>query len=279
MGRYLSSLCVEHQAAILLIHHTRKMGSDDPIDLISGTLGLAGGVDGFMVLQRMPFGDAATLYVAGRDIEEAGEHAGPRQCAVAAHGGGSAAGASGARAASRGHALRDGARSIRELAEVLNPGPCPYPVRNATPSTRPFPRSSTSSGIRGLSSNGPLTVGGALISLPLLLLEPEEADGSGVTTGTAGTMEPLELLENGSSCSSDAVEHRWNPEPLSDKGCRDGSSGSSGSIGTCQPAQFGAVERITGVPRPAWRGCPGHRRIRGWLQRIGEGARDDRGGP
>jgi len=58
--------------AILVIHHTRKLTADDPIDTVSGTLGLAGCADTAMVLLRLSQG--TTLYCRGRDIEEA-EHA------------------------------------------------------------------------------------------------------------------------------------------------------------------------------------------------------------
>lgn len=52
----------------LILHHTRKMESDDPIDSVSGTLGLAGSVDTVAVLART--GKGTTLYIRGRDVEE-----------------------------------------------------------------------------------------------------------------------------------------------------------------------------------------------------------------
>jgi hypothetical protein len=57
---------------ILVLHHTRKMEADDPIDTVSGTLGLPGCADTILVLNRTSQG--TTLYVRGRDVEEA-EHA------------------------------------------------------------------------------------------------------------------------------------------------------------------------------------------------------------
>jgi AAA domain len=53
---------------MLILHHTRKMESDDPIDSVSGTLGLAGCVDTVAVLART--GKGTTLYIRGRDVEE-----------------------------------------------------------------------------------------------------------------------------------------------------------------------------------------------------------------
>jgi len=54
------------------LHHTRKMDADDPVDTISGSLGLAGAADTCLIMARTAKG--TTLYVRGRDIEE-GERA------------------------------------------------------------------------------------------------------------------------------------------------------------------------------------------------------------
>lgn len=58
--------------AILVLHHQRKSEAEDPLDTISGTLGLAGCVDTPIILSGGSQG--MTLYVRGRDVEEA-EHA------------------------------------------------------------------------------------------------------------------------------------------------------------------------------------------------------------
>jgi hypothetical protein len=52
----------------LILHHTRKAESDDPIDAVSGTLGLAGCVDTVAILNRSTKGP--TLYIRGRDVDE-----------------------------------------------------------------------------------------------------------------------------------------------------------------------------------------------------------------
>jgi hypothetical protein len=52
----------------LILHHQRKSEAEDPLDTISGTLGLAGCVDTPIVLQGGPAG--MTLYVRGRDVIE-----------------------------------------------------------------------------------------------------------------------------------------------------------------------------------------------------------------
>jgi hypothetical protein len=68
----LHRLANEKGVSIIVLHHTRKMEADDALDTVSGTLGLAGCADTVIVLNRTSQG--TTLYVRGRDIEEA-EHA------------------------------------------------------------------------------------------------------------------------------------------------------------------------------------------------------------
>ena len=68
----LHRLANDKGVSIILLHHTRKMEAEDPVDTVSGTFGLAGCADSVLVLNRSSQG--TTLYVRGRDIEEA-EHA------------------------------------------------------------------------------------------------------------------------------------------------------------------------------------------------------------
>lgn len=55
--------------AIIVIHHTRKGESDDPIDAVSGTLGLAGAADAVLVIGRQNDG-SVQLYGRSRDVDE-----------------------------------------------------------------------------------------------------------------------------------------------------------------------------------------------------------------
>lgn len=57
--------------AVIIVHHVRKMEADDPLESISGTNGLTGAADTVMVLKRDIGTGNCTLYVRGRDIEEA----------------------------------------------------------------------------------------------------------------------------------------------------------------------------------------------------------------
>ncbi len=66
----IKKIADEFDIGILLLHHTRKGESNDPVELISGTTGLAGGADTLLVLQRGRGKDEATLFITGRDIEE-----------------------------------------------------------------------------------------------------------------------------------------------------------------------------------------------------------------
>src|SRR5215210_7942081 len=69
----LLPLAAEFGVAILVVHHQRKMEAGDPLDTISGSTGLTGGVDGALVLKRDRGKQDATLLVDGRDIEEPSE--------------------------------------------------------------------------------------------------------------------------------------------------------------------------------------------------------------
>ena len=64
----MKSIADRFGITILLVHHTRKSGAADPFNLISGTTGLSGGVDGSMVMIKADRQDnLATLYATGRD--------------------------------------------------------------------------------------------------------------------------------------------------------------------------------------------------------------------
>jgi hypothetical protein len=65
----LIPIAADHGVAILLVHHLREAESDDPLDMIHGSAGLTGGVDGALVLKRKRGQADAYLHVDGRDIE------------------------------------------------------------------------------------------------------------------------------------------------------------------------------------------------------------------
>ncbi|MGN1132910.1 MAG: hypothetical protein ACI4RN_00485 [Oscillospiraceae bacterium] len=66
----LKSLADKLEIAIVVVHHTRKCSDSDPFNMISGSTGISGCVDGSMVLIENKRGCRnAKLYCVGRDIE------------------------------------------------------------------------------------------------------------------------------------------------------------------------------------------------------------------
>lgn len=71
-GAYLKSIADRHPGSVLLVvHHSRKMGSSDFMDATSGTNGLNGAADYTIVLERSRGDDGALIKVTGRDVNEA----------------------------------------------------------------------------------------------------------------------------------------------------------------------------------------------------------------
>lgn len=67
----LKAFADERWIALLVIHHTRKMGDGDVFNTISGSNGLMGCADETMVLRRKARGSsAATLNITGRDVKD-----------------------------------------------------------------------------------------------------------------------------------------------------------------------------------------------------------------
>ncbi len=66
----LKQIADKYKIAIVLVHHLRKTGDADPLNMISGTSGIAGGADTNFVLQKdKRTENTATLICTGRDIE------------------------------------------------------------------------------------------------------------------------------------------------------------------------------------------------------------------
>ena len=70
VGEMMKPLVREFPVAIVIVTHTRKMAAGDAMDRISGTQGLVGGVDNYMILSRGGSNMDAELVVNGRDIKE-----------------------------------------------------------------------------------------------------------------------------------------------------------------------------------------------------------------
>jgi RecA-family ATPase len=66
----LKSLADRLGVAILLVHHLRKQHDDDPMNMVSGTTGITGAVDGnFVLAKHKRSSSKAVLVCSGRDIE------------------------------------------------------------------------------------------------------------------------------------------------------------------------------------------------------------------
>lgn len=71
LGGALHALAHHHDAAFLVIHHTRKAPHGDFLHTVSGSAGFTGTADTVLVLNRKRGENTATLEVTGRDILEA----------------------------------------------------------------------------------------------------------------------------------------------------------------------------------------------------------------
>ena len=60
-----------HNICLLIVHHTRKMESQDSFDMISGTNGLLGAADGAFIMQKKKRIDStAVMDIVGRDQQD-----------------------------------------------------------------------------------------------------------------------------------------------------------------------------------------------------------------
>lgn len=65
----LKKFADQNNLCLVLVHHLRKMGDDDPFNRISGTNGIMGAADTMFVMTRKRRSDNTTLSIVGRDIE------------------------------------------------------------------------------------------------------------------------------------------------------------------------------------------------------------------
>ena len=66
----LKQIADKHKLAMVLVHLLRKSADSDPLNMISGTTGIAGGADSSFILQKEKRTETtATLICTGRDIE------------------------------------------------------------------------------------------------------------------------------------------------------------------------------------------------------------------
>jgi hypothetical protein len=66
----LREITDKHSLTLLLIHHTRKLSDPDPLNTLSGSMGLVGATDGVFVLEKESrTSNKAKLTIANRDTE------------------------------------------------------------------------------------------------------------------------------------------------------------------------------------------------------------------
>lgn len=64
-------LAETYHVAIVMVHHTRKTKATDPLEMVSGSIGITGAADSIVVLDRKRGEDEGNLLVTGRDVDEA----------------------------------------------------------------------------------------------------------------------------------------------------------------------------------------------------------------
>lgn len=66
----LKSLADRYGIAIVAVHHTRKMATEDFLHSVSGSVGLTGAADTVITMKRPRGQDDGVLSITGRDVEE-----------------------------------------------------------------------------------------------------------------------------------------------------------------------------------------------------------------
>jgi DNA-binding transcriptional ArsR family regulator len=67
----LQTLAIKHRLALICVHHTKKLATDDFVESVSGTFGLTGAADAIAVLIRKDRTAAdAVLKITGRDVAD-----------------------------------------------------------------------------------------------------------------------------------------------------------------------------------------------------------------
>jgi hypothetical protein len=69
-GEGIKSLTDQFRFSCVMVFHTRKAEAEDPIEKVSGSFGLTGGVDNVWIIDRKTSESEGKLSITGRDIEE-----------------------------------------------------------------------------------------------------------------------------------------------------------------------------------------------------------------
>ena len=66
----LKEIADQHSAAFVVLHHLRKAGSEDILDLVSGSTGLTAAADTVAIMKRGSGRMDAKLHIRGRDVDD-----------------------------------------------------------------------------------------------------------------------------------------------------------------------------------------------------------------
>ncbi|HEY7427433.1 MAG TPA: AAA family ATPase [Gemmataceae bacterium] len=69
-GCEMKKLADRYSVSIIIVHHCRKLAAGDPLEEVSGSVGLTAACDGVLVLRRERGQHDAALMVTGRDVDE-----------------------------------------------------------------------------------------------------------------------------------------------------------------------------------------------------------------
>ena len=70
----IKDIADRHNTSILCTHHlSKQQKNEDQLGLLSGSIGISGGIDTGMILKRTRTKTSGTLFITGRDIEERNE--------------------------------------------------------------------------------------------------------------------------------------------------------------------------------------------------------------
>ncbi len=66
----IHKIALKRRVSIIMVHHTRKGGSEDPLEAVLGSNAISGVADTIMVMTSKKMDEEAELYIKGREIEE-----------------------------------------------------------------------------------------------------------------------------------------------------------------------------------------------------------------
>ncbi|GAA2778288.1 AAA family ATPase [Saccharopolyspora taberi] len=160
-------LADHYGVAFVLVHHVRKMGSEDFLETVSGSNGIAGAADATLVLRRGRNKADGVLQVTGRDIDEA-------EYALAFHPNSGAWQLLDGPASD--HIMHDTSTTILHYVRE-SPGAGPKAIADATS----LPYENVKKTCQRLAKEGHLHAAGGRYRLPAIAVTPRDTNGHEVS--------------------------------------------------------------------------------------------------